>query len=143
MIIFLSKRDTIELKSNDFVKVLAIVVGMASVMVSVAYGIGYIFADSSIRFPIEPYIILFIFSIGFVIFSVFFEKDRGAIYPWSLMGGAIVSAIVSFILTAAIGGLLYISEKGFTVLGTDSWFYALSICIILSMILFNLAKNKL
>ena len=143
MIIFLSKRDTIELKSNDFVKVLAIVVGMASVMVSVAYGIGYIFADGLIRSPIRPYYILFIFSIGFVIFSVFFEKDRGAIYPWSLMGGAIVSAIVTFILTAAIGRFLYISDNGFKDLTTDSWFYALSICIILNMILFNLAKNKL
>jgi len=137
----LSKRDTIKLKSNDFVKVLAIVVGMASVMVSVAYGITYILEINP--YPVPLHYIFFLFAIGFVVFSVYFERDRGAIYPWSLMGGAIVSAIVSFILTAAIGGLLYISEKGFTVLGTDSWFYALSICIILSMILFNLAKNKL
>ena len=137
----MSKRDTIKLKSNDFVKVLAIVVGMASVMVSVAYGITYILEINP--YPVPLHYIFFLFAIGFVVFSVYFERDRGAIYPWSLMGGAIVSAIVSFILTAAIGGLLYISEKGFTVLGTDSWFYALSICIILSMILFNLAKNKL
>lgn len=136
-------RDIIEIKSNDFVKVLAIVVGMASIMVSVAYGIGYIFTDGSIRFPIEPYYILFIFSIGFIIFSVYFEKERGAIYPWSLMGGAIVSAIASFILIAAIGGFRYISDNGFKDLTTDIWFYALSICIILSMILFNTAKNKL
>ncbi|VVB87523.1 Uncharacterised protein [uncultured archaeon] len=122
---------------------LAIVVGMAFVMVSVAYGIGYIFTDGSIRFPIEPYYILFIFSLGFVIFSVFFEKERGAMYPWSLMGGAIASAILSFILTAAIGGFRYISNNGFKDLTTDIWFYALSISIILSMILFNLAKNKL
>lgn len=136
-------RDIIEIKSNDFVKVLAIVVGMASIMVSVAYGIGYIFTDGRIRFPIEAYYILFIFSIGFVIFSVYFEKERGAIYPWSLMGGAIVSAIASFILIAAIGGFRYISDNGFKDLTTDIWFYALSICIILSMILFNIAKNKL
>ena len=139
----MSKRDIIEIKSNDFVKVLAIVVGMAFIMVSVAYGIGYIFTDGDIIFPIEPYYILFIFSLGFVIFSVYFEKERGAIYPWSLMGGAIVSAIVSFILTAAIGGFRYISDNGFKDLTTDIWFYALSICIILSMILLNLAKNKL
>ncbi len=122
---------------------LGIVVGMAFVMVSVAYGISYIFVDGFIKFPVEPYYILFIFSIGFVIFSVYFEKERGAIYPWSLLGGAIVSAIVSFILTAAIGGFRYISDNGFKDLTTDIWFYALSISIILSMILFNLAKNKL
>jgi len=137
----LSKRDTIELKSNYFVKVLVIVVLIAFVMVSVAYGITYILEINP--YPVPLHYVFFLFAIGFVVFSVYFERDRGAIYPWSLMGGAIVSAIVSFILTAAIGGLLYISEKGFTVLGTDSWFYALSICIILSMILFNLAKNKL
>ena len=141
MIIFLSKRDIIETKSNDFVKVLAIVVGMASIMVSVAYGITYIIEINP--YPVPLHYVIFIFAILFVVFSVYFEKERGAIYPWSLMGGSIVSVIVSFILTAAYGGLLYISEKGFTVLGTDSWFYAISICIILSMILFNIAKNKL
>ncbi|MBU4223228.1 MAG: hypothetical protein KKA10_16670 [Euryarchaeota archaeon] len=120
---------------------LGIVVGMAAVMVSVAYGITYILEIDP--YPVPLHYVFFIFAIGFVVFSVYFEKERGAIYPWSLMGGAIVSAIVSFILTATIGGLIYISEKGFTVLGTESWFYALSICIVLSMILYNLAKNML
>jgi hypothetical protein len=136
-------RDTIDLKSNDFVRVLFVVAGMAFIMISVAYGITYIFQDGYIRFPIEPYYILFIFSIGFVIFSVFFEKERGAVYPWSLLGGAIASAILSFIITAALGGMKYIWEKGFTGLGTDTLIYALSICIILSMILLNLARHKL
>jgi len=138
----LSKRDTIELKSNDFIKVLAIVVLIASVMVSVAYGIQYIIDTNQI--PIQLHYIVFIFAIGFVLFSVYFEKERGAIYPWSLLGGAIVSAIFSFIVMAAIGGILYIiSVRSLIDIGTESWFYALSICIILSMILFNLAKNKL
>ena len=137
----MSKRDIIEIKSNDFVKVLAIVVGMASIMVSVAYGITYIIEINP--YPVPLHYVIFIFAILFVVFSVYFEKERGAIYPWSLMGGAIVSAIVSFILTAAIGGFRYISDNGFKDLTTDIWFYALSICIILSMILLNLAKNKL
>ncbi|TAN38112.1 MAG: hypothetical protein EPN24_05960 [Candidatus Methanoperedens sp.] len=138
----MSKRDTIELRSNDFIKVLAIVVLIASVMVSVAYGIQYIIDTNQI--PIPLHYIVFIFAIGFVVFSVYFEKERGAIYPWSLLGGAIVSAIFSFIVMAAIGGILYIiSVRSLIDIGTESWFYALSICIILSMILFNLAKNKL
>jgi uncharacterized membrane protein YoaK (UPF0700 family) len=120
--------------------VLGIVVGMAIVMVSVAYGIKYIFDINP--YPVPLHYVFFIFAIGFVVFSVYFEKDRGAIYPWSLMGGAIVSAIVSFILTAAIGGFRYISDNGFNDLTTEIWFYALSICIVLSMILYNLAKNK-
>lgn len=141
MIIFLFQRDTIEFKSNDFVKVFAIVGAMAFIMISVAYGITYILEID--RYPIPPYYILFIYSVGFVLFSVFFEKERGAVYPWSLLGGAIASAILSFIITAAIGGIRYIWSKGFTELGTDTLVYSISISIILSMILLNLVRHKL
>lgn len=144
LIIFSSQRDTIKLESNDFVRVLAVVAGMAFVMISVAYGITYIFEGGNIRFPVEPYYILLMFAIGFVLASVYIEKKReDAVYPWSLLGGAIASAIFSFIITAALGGMRYIWEKGFTGLGTDTLVYALSICIILSMILLNLARHKL
>ncbi len=126
--------------SNDFVRVLAIVAGMAFIMISTAYGISYLVEIKS--YPIPPYLILFIFAIGFVIASVFFEK-RGAIFPWSLVGGAIASACIAFIITASIGGIKYVLEKGPSSLSTDTVFYSLSISIILSMILFNLARNKL
>lgn len=143
LIIFLFPRDTIEIKSNDFLKVLAVVGIMAFIMVSVAYGITYMFSTDRIKMPIEPYHILFIFSIGFVLFSVFFEKERQAVYPWSLLGGAVASAIFTFIITSAIGGMKFIAEKGFIDIGTETWFYALSIAIILSMVLLNLVKHKL
>lgn len=130
----------IKLESNDFVKILVIVAGMAFIMISVAYGITYMVEIGS--YPIPPYLILFLFAIGFVIASVFFEK-RGAIYPWSLVGGAVASAILAFIITASVGGIKYVWEKGLGGLSTDSAFYALSISIILSMILLNLARHKL
>lgn len=114
---------------------------MAFIMISVAYGIRYILYINP--FPIEPYYILLVFAIGFVLFSVYFEKERGAVYPWSLMGGAIASAILSFIITAAVGGMIYLWKMGFTALGTDTLVYAISIGIILSMILLNLARHKL
>jgi uncharacterized membrane protein len=114
---------------------------MALIMISVAYGIAYIFEINP--FPVHLHIVLFIFSICFVLFSVFFERERGAEYPWSLLGGAIASGIFSFILTATVGGMLYLWQKGFTDLDIDTLFYALSVCIILSMILFNLAKHRL
>ena len=117
---------------------------MAFAMFSVAYGIAYIFDDGSIRTPIEPYFILFIFAVGFVIFSVYIEKKRqDAVYPWSLLGGAIASGVFTFIITAAVGGVRYLWEKPFTEMDTGILFYALSVCIILSMILFNLARHKL
>ncbi len=127
-------------ESNDFVKILAIVAGMAFVMIFVAYGITYMLAEGASPLPL--YLIAFIFAIGFVLASVFFEK-RGALYPWSLVGGAIASAILAFIITASVGGIKYITEKGLGGLSTDSAFYGVSISIILSMILLNLAKHKL
>jgi len=130
----------IKLEWNDFTRALAVVVAMAFVMILVAYGITYIFeVDSS---PVPPYIILFFFSIVFVIASVFFEK-RGAIYPWYLVGGAIVSGCLVFIITATIGGLRYIVLKGFSGLGVDTVLYSLSISMILSMVLLSLVRHKL
>ncbi len=142
--IFYCLRDTIKLGSNDFVRVLAVVAGMAFIMISVAYGITYVFNGGNINFPVPPHYILFMFAVGFVLFSVYIEKKReDAVFPWSLLGGAVASVVVTFIITAALGGMRYILDQGFTGLGTDTLVYALSICIILSMILLNLAKHKL
>ncbi len=124
-------------------RVLAVVTGIAFVMISVAYGIAYIFGEGSIKLPIRLYYITFIFSILFVIFSVFLEKERDVVYPWYLLGGAIASAISSFIITASIGGIIYVYEKGLGGLSIETVFYALSLFIVLSMVLFNLARHKL
>lgn len=130
----------IKLESNDFVKILGIVSGMAFIMISIAYGVTYMIEIDPL--PIPPYLILFIFSIGFVIASVFFEK-RGAVFPWSLVGGALASAGLAFIITASVGGVRYVWEQGLSSLSADTAFYALSIGIILSMILYNIARHKL
>ncbi|HMB44879.1 MAG TPA: hypothetical protein VKL21_03555 [Candidatus Methanoperedens sp.] len=129
---------------GDFTRVLSIVLGMAIlIMITVVYGINYIIKIDP--FPLKPYVLLFIFAIVFVLASVFYEK-RGALYPWFLLGGAVASACFVFIIAAIIGGLRYVLDKGFTGLGTDTVFYSLSICIILSMIIYiqyNIIKEKL
>jgi len=129
---------------RDFTRVLSIVMGIAILMmITVVYGINYIIKINP--FPLKPYVLLFIFAIVFVLASVSYEK-RGALYPWFLLGGAVASACFVFIITAIIGGLRYVFEKGFTGLGTDTVFYSLSICIILSMIIYiqyNIIKEKL
>lgn len=120
---------------GDFTRVLSIVLGIAIlIMVTVVYGINYIIKINP--FPVKPYILFLVFAILFVLASVFYEK-RGALYPWFLLGGAVASACLVFIIAAIIGGLRYVLEKGFTDLGTDTVFYSLSICIILSMILYK------
>ncbi len=138
---FRFQRDIIKIKSNDFVRAFAIVAGMAFIMISVAYGITYIFEDSSIKLPIASHYIFFIFSIGFVLFSIFFEKEIGAVYPKELIGGAIASACLTFIITAAIGGMQYIWENGLSYLGIDTVLYAFSVSMILSLILYFVGKR--
>jgi hypothetical protein len=141
---FVLGKIEVKFAPRDFTRVLSIVMGMAIlIMITVVYGINYIIKINP--FPLKPYVLLFIFAIVFVLASVFYEK-RGALYPWFLLGGAVASACFVFIITAIIGGLRYVLEKGFTGLGTDTVFYSLSICIILSMIIFiqyNIIKEKL
>jgi hypothetical protein len=141
---FAIRKIEVKFAHRDFRRVLSIVMGIAVVMMlAVVYGINYI--QKINPYPIAPYVILLMFAIGFVLSSVFYEK-RGALYPWLLVGGAVTSLGVVFIITALIGGIRYVLEKGFTGLGTDTVLYSLSICIILSMILYNqyhLVKDKL
>jgi hypothetical protein len=124
--------------------VLSIVTGIAVLMmIAVVYGINYI--QKINPYPVPPYVILLMFAIGFVLASIFYEK-RGALYPWLLVGGAVTSLVVVFIITAMIGGIRYVMKEGFTGLGIDTVLYSLSICIILSMILYNqyhIVKDKL
>jgi len=141
---FVMRKIEFRFVPRDFTRVLSIVLGMAIlIMITVVYGINYIIKINP--FPLKPYVLLFIFAILFVLASVSYEK-RGALYPWFLLGGAVASACFVFIITAIIGGLRYVLEKGFTGLGTDTVFYSLSICIILSMIIYiqyNIIKEKL
>jgi len=141
---FVIRKIEVKFIPPDFTKVLSIVLSIAVLMmITVVYGINYILNINP--FPLQPYVILLIFAVVFVLASVFYEK-RGALYPWFLLGGAVASACFVFIITAIIGGLRYVLDKGFTGLGTDTVFYSLSICIILSMILYNqynIIKEKL
>jgi len=129
----------IKIESNDFTRALGVVVAMALVMISVAYGIEYMLKGGN---PLPPYVVIFVFAIMFVMASVFFEK-RGAEYPWFLVGGGIASACLVFIITASIGGIRYVWQEGFEGLGVETIFYSLSICMILSMILLSLVRHKL
>jgi len=136
---FVIRKIELKFTPPDFTKVLSIVLGIAVLMmITVVYGINYILKIN--QFPLQPYFILLLFAVVFVLASVFYEK-RGAVYPWFLLGGAVASACFVFLITAIIGGLRYVLDNGFTGLGTDTVFYSLSICIILSMILYNLYNN--
>jgi len=131
----------INLKS-DYTKIFGIVAVIALIIISVAYGITYIFGEASIKIPVKAYYIFFIFSIGFTMFSVFFKEETGAVYPRDLFGGAIASACVTFIITSAFGGIKYIVDKGLIGIGFDNFLYAFSISIILSLISYYIVKKR-
>ncbi len=134
-----------EIRTNDFIRVLAVVVGLAFVLISIAYGFKFMFDPSDdflVKLPMPPYFLLLVFSVGFVLGSVFFE-NRGAEFPWHLVGGAVASLCFTFLLAASVGGVRYIYSNGLSGLGLDNIIYAISISIIVSMILLNLVTHKL
>lgn len=128
-------------KSLDkhFLQIMAVVVGMSFTIITVALGIMYLF-ETGLPMP-APFIIL-IFATGFILGNVFLER-RGAEYPWSLVGGAIASTILTFIVISLTGGILYVATGGLSAFSLDTVIYSISACMIISMVTLNLASYKL
>lgn len=127
---------------SDYTGIFVVVIAMAFFMISVAYGITYIFGEGHVRMPIKEHYILFIFSLGFIIFTVFFKQKMDASYPRDLFGGATASLFVTFIVVSVSGGIIYIMEKGLKGIGLDNMLYAFSIFMILSMISYYIIKIR-
>jgi hypothetical protein len=127
-------------KSLDkhFLQTMAVVVGMSFTIITVALGILYLF-ETGLPMP-APFIIL-IFATGFILGNVFLER-RGAVYPWSLVGGAIASTILTFIIISLTGGILYVATGGLSAVSLDTVIYSISACMIISMVTLNLASYK-
>ena len=132
-------RVNLDYLDNYFIKTLATVTGMSLIMILVALGIVYLF-DKGLSLPAS--VILLIFAVFFTLGTVFFEK-RGAIYPWSLVGGAIASTGITFLIMSAIGGIFYMASGGLSAIHLNTILYSLSACMIISVITLNLASYKL
>ena len=115
---------------------LATVLGMSLTMIAVALGIIYLF-DTGL--PLPAPVILLVFAIGFILF---FER-RGAEHPWSLVGGAIASMGMTFLVISIVGGILFVATGNLSTIHTDTVLYSLSACLIVSMITLNFASYKL
>ncbi len=124
---------------NYFLQTLATVLGMSLIMIAVALGIIYLF---DIGLPLPAPVILLVFAIGFTLGSVFFER-RGAEHPWSLIGGALASMGITFLVMSIVGGILFVVNDGLSTIPTDTVLYSLSACIIISMVTLNFASYKL
>ena len=118
---------------------LATVMGMSLTMIAVALGIIYLF-DTGL--PLPAPVILLVFAIGFILGSVFFER-RGAEHPWSLVGGAIASMGMTFLVISIVGGVLFVATGNLSYIPVDTVLYSLSACMIVSMVTLNFASYKL
>ncbi|MCK4928783.1 MAG: heat-shock protein [Methanosarcinales archaeon] len=124
---------------NYFLQTLATVLGMSFTMIAVALGIMYLFETG---LPLPAPVIFLVFAIGFIMGSVFFER-RGAEHPWSLVGGAVASMGITFIVMSVVGGILFLANGGLNTMPMDTVLYSLSACMIVSMITLNFASYKL
>jgi len=140
---------------SDFVPTFILVCAISFAMISIALGIRNIFGpgyDAIYMMPMPSYVIFLLFAVLFVIASVIIEKSRDVEFPWSLLGGAILSFIITFFFTLFVGGVQFLFNGGvlFTnntarnaqSVGLDEFVFALSICIIASMVLVNYVKFK-
>jgi hypothetical protein len=118
---------------------LATVLGMSLTMIAVALGIIYLF-DTGL--PLPAPVILLVFAIGFILGSVFFER-RGAEHPWSLVGGALASMGMTFLVISIVGGILFIANGSLSAIPVNTVLYSLSACMIVSMVTLNFASYKL
>ena len=124
---------------NLFLQTLAVVLGMSITMIAVALGIIYLFETG---LPLPAPIILLIFAIGFALGTAFFNH-RGAEHPWSLVGGAIASTGITFVVMSITGGILYAATGGLSTIPLSTVLYSLSLCMIVSIITLNFASYKL
>lgn len=124
---------------NYFLRTLVLVVGMSLTMIAVALGIIYLFETGM---PMPTPLIFLIFAVLFIIGTTFFE-GRGAVHPWSLIGGAVSSIAVTFIVTSIIGGILYVATGGLSAIPVETVVYSLAACMIVSMVTLNFASYKL
>lgn len=140
---------------SDFLPTFIVVCVIAFAMISIALGIRDIFGpgyDTVYTMPMPSYVIFLLFAVLFVITSVVIETSRDVEFPWSLLGGAILSFIITFIFTLFVGGVQFLLNGGVPFMNEtsnvkqpirmDEFVFALSVCIIASMVLVNYVKFK-
>ncbi|MBP1908926.1 heat-shock protein [Methanolobus bombayensis] len=123
---------------NPFVQALVVSTTMAVFMIGVAFGLMSM-ATNGLDVPM--FAILLIFAVIFIVGSVYFES-RGADYIGSLAGGAIISLVATFSVTAFFSGVRFAIDSGITEIGLNQVVSALAICMVASMFLIRVLQHK-
>ena len=130
---------------NSFINKPLIIIVIAIFMLIVALGVlgivqGKIFNQSQTSYLLI--ILLVIFAISFIIGSVFFE-NKGVNKLHSLIGGCAIALIIVFSIITFISGIAYIFNGAICNIGPELLISAFAICMIISMISFNvITRNR-
>ncbi len=129
-----------EIFDNPFVRTLSVSVSMAIFMIGVALGIMQIFSTGSSPMPIS--LILLIFAVIFIIGSVFFES-RNVDQVNSMIGGMIISFVLTFSIISFFGGINFLLSGGIGTLGWDRMISALAVCMVASMVIVKMLLYRM
>lgn len=102
------------------------------------WGYGLYAMFSQFRVPDISYILL-AFTI-FLIFCTVILEHRGVNMPYLIVGGAMLSAILTFITICVVNGALWISNKGFP--SVDRFLIMISVSAIAGFLLIKLATME-
>lgn len=111
-----------------------VVMVVALFLYAMVLGIIYLASGKGERVMVPVPVLLLVFALALIFTSMFFV-ERGAVYPWSIVGGGITALGVTFIFTAVYGGIQYMKGNGFAELGWDTSMYILAACIIVSVVI--------
>jgi len=89
--------------------------------------------------PIPTSLIVALFTIGFVVGTLFSDSRRG-VYPWTLVCGLIVAVITTVVITCVVSGIIFTVTGRFKI-DIDLLIYSFSTCMIFSVIALNIANN--
>lgn len=123
--------------NNPFTQALVVYIGMATFTIGIAFGIMSIVHTRTT--PIPYAILLLMFAVILIAGSVFFE-NRGADQLGSLIGGAIVALLVTFIIGAFFSGIYAVFNGSVNNIGWETFVTGLAISMIASLLIIKMVQ---
>ena len=90
-------------------------------------------------FSVRYSVVFFIFAVILVLASKFVE-NRGAEFPNYILGGAIISALVTFVIVSVYNGALWIVKNGFP--DVDVTLFGIGTATIVSFVVISLLTSS-
>lgn len=123
--------------NNKMTQKLILVISLSITILFVFIGIVNI-KNTGLTIPIS--VIVIMFAIGFVV-GTLLSENRNGVYPWIFIGGLIIAIIATVVITCVFSCIMFLFTGGMFELDTNLLIYSFSICMILSVILLNIAYN--